>query len=388
VALLLLVGNGAARPDNVYSANLLTRTIVQPVHDEGASQPQPVPSPPSPADPPARFSAGPHLETAEPTGDGVPVNAAIVATFSQRMDHASVERSFAIGPQVSGQLAWVDDFSIRFQPDRLLHGVAYKVTIGGRSARGMRLTGSGGWHFTTVPGPPLVLAADPAGVRVPILMYHYVRVVTDRSDRMGFALSVTPSDFADQMEWLAHNGFHTITLEDLNAYLGGERGLPARPVILTFDDGYADFYTTALPILRSHDFTAVAYVVSGFIGRSGYMTAAQVEAADRAGIEIGSHTVDHANLTTQSSINLSYQLSASKQALEQLLGHPVLSFCYPSGRFNARVVAAVRAAGYRDATTTMFRFVRTQKERYIWGRLRITGGESLGQFGVALLSAS
>jgi peptidoglycan/xylan/chitin deacetylase (PgdA/CDA1 family) len=190
------------------------------------------------------------------------------------------------------------------------------------------------------------------------------------------------------MDWLAQNGFHPITLEDLNAYLNGERGLPARPVILTFDDGYADFYTTALPILRRHDFRAVAYVVSGFIGRPGYMTAAQVQAADRAGIEIGSHTVDHVNLTTQSSGNLRYELTASKQALEHLLGHPVLSFCYPSGRFNARVVAAVRAAGYRDATTTMFRVVRTRDDRYVWGRQRIWGGETLGQFAAALRSTS
>jgi peptidoglycan/xylan/chitin deacetylase (PgdA/CDA1 family) len=205
---------------------------------------------------------------------------------------------------------------------------------------------------------------------------------------MGFALSVTPSDFAAQMEWLAQNGFHPITLQDLNAYLSGERGLPSRPVILTFDDGYADFYSTALPILRSHDFRAVAYVVSAFIGWPGYMTAAQVQTADRAGIEIGSHTVHHANLTRQSSVNLLYELTASKQALEQLLGHPVLSFCYPSGRFNARVVAAVRVAGYQDATTTMFRFVRTRDDRYIWGRLRIGGGETLGQFAVAMLSVS
>jgi peptidoglycan/xylan/chitin deacetylase (PgdA/CDA1 family) len=311
-----------------------------------------------------------------------------VATFSQPMNRESVERSFTIRPQVGGQLAWADDFTIRFQPDRLLHGVPYEVEIGGRSARGMRLTGSGGWHFTTVAGPPLVLAPGRPSVKVPILMYHYIRVVTDRGDPMGFALSVTPSDFAAQMEWLAQNGFHPITLEDLNAYLRGERGLPARPVILTFDDGYADFYSTALPILRSHDFSAVAYVVSGFIGRPGYMTAAQVQAADRAGIEIGSHTVDHANLTIQSFGNLHYQLAASKQALEHLLGHPVLSFCYPSGRFNAGVAAAVRAAGYREATTTMFRFVRTPDDRYVWGRTRIAGGENLGQFAAALLSTS
>jgi peptidoglycan/xylan/chitin deacetylase (PgdA/CDA1 family) len=82
------------------------------------------------------------------------------------------------------------------------------------------------------------------------------------------------------------------------------------------------------------------------------------------------------------------ELVASKQALEQLLGHPVLSFCYPSGRFNGGVVAAVRAAGYRDATTTAFGYVHYLFDRYTWSRLRISGGESLNGFAAALIGAS
>jgi peptidoglycan/xylan/chitin deacetylase (PgdA/CDA1 family) len=190
------------------------------------------------------------------------------------------------------------------------------------------------------------------------------------------------------MDWLAQGGYHPITFDDLYAYLSGARGLPSRPVILTFDDGYADFYYTALPILHSHDFKAVAYVVSGFMGRPGYMSSAQVAEADRTGVEIGSHTVDHVNLTRQSFGSLIYELAASKQSLEQLLGHPVLAFCYPSGRFNPRVMSAVAAAGYEDATTTQWGSLRMLAGRYSWGRVRVSGGEGLQQFAEGVFTAS
>jgi peptidoglycan/xylan/chitin deacetylase (PgdA/CDA1 family) len=219
-------------------------------------------------------------------------------------------------------------------------------------------------------------------------MYHYIRVNPSPSDRLGYNLSVTPADFAAQMDWLANNGYHPITFAELHSYLNGQRGLPSRPVILTFDDGYSDFFTTALPILRAHDFSAVAYVVSGFMGRSGYMTAAQVLEADRSGIEIGAHTVDHVDLARQSSAGVHFQLTASKTTLEGLLGHPVLSLCYPSGRFNSTVISAAANAGYRDATTTRWGSLRTLSNRYVWDRLRINGGESLSQFARDVASQS
>jgi peptidoglycan/xylan/chitin deacetylase (PgdA/CDA1 family) len=330
----------------------------------------------------------PIIDSAEPLGDGAAVSAAIVVTFSQPMTRSSVEQAFAIRPLVDGRLTWGDDLTLRFQPFLLAHSVTYEVSVGGRSIHGKRLAGQTAWRFTTAGGPPIALQPGPGSIRVPILMYHYIRVNPDPYDRLGFALSVTPSDFAAQMDWLAQNGYHPITFADLNAYLSGAQGLPSRPIILTFDDGYADFYYAALPVLRSHDFRAVAYVVSGFLGWPGYMSSAQVAEANRMGIEIGSHTVDHVNLTRQSVASLRYELAASKQTLELLLGHPVLSFCYPSGRFNPWVVSAVEAAGYQDATTTQFGSVRTLGGRYLWGRLRVSGGENLQQFAAAVLAAS
>lgn len=330
----------------------------------------------------------PHVRATAPLGDRVPVDAAIVITFSQPMSRSSVEESLSVRPQVYGSLTWPDDFTLRFLPLRLAHASTYEVDVAGESVQGSPLTGPQSWRFSTVPGPPITLPPGPGAIRVPVLMYHYIRVNPVAWDRLGYNLSVTPSDFAAQMQWLADNGFHTITFRDLHAYLAGDSGLPSRPIILTFDDGYEDFYTAALPVLIKHDFTAVAYVVSGFVGWPGYMTAAQIQAADRAGIEIGSHTVDHVDLTRLSADGVRHQLSASKQTLEQMLGHEVLSFCYPSGKFNWSVAAAVQAAGYRDATTTQAGSVRTLSGRYMWPRLRVSGGELLGYFAADVTRSS
>ncbi len=330
----------------------------------------------------------PHLEAVDPTTSEIPVFAPIVMAFSQPMNRTSVDVTFAIQPSVEGRLVWRDDVTLGFEPFRLAYATTYEVGVAGRSTRGVPLWGRKHWTFTTVAGPADVLAPGPVWINVPILTYHYIRINPDRFDRMGFALSVTPADFAAQMDWLKDSGYHPITAGDLHAYLRGARGLPSKPVILTFDDGYADFYTTALPILRAHDFRATAYVVSGFVGRPNYMTAAQVLEADRSGIEIGSHTVNHPNLTNLSSVSVRSQLIDSKRFLEQLLGHPVTSFCYPSGKVNSMVAWHVANVGYDSATTTVFGFRHTLADRYIWTRLRISGGESRDQFAAAVSRAS
>ncbi len=402
VGVLVVAAGIAGGAQDHRLAGGLARTIVQLEIGQRGREPTPTPSPapiavaaaPAPvptatAEPLNGFArVAPYVESVEPSSDKAPVNAAIVVTFSQPMAPGSVERSFAIRPSVDGRQSWSNIFTFRFQPFQLAHGAAYEVQVGGRSARGMPLRGQPVWRFSTVAGPPLVQAPGPGTVKVPILTYHYIRTNPDSRDSLGFALSVTPAAFAAQMDWLASNGFHPVTTADVYAYLSGTRGLPSRPVILSFDDGYADFYATALPILHAHDFTAVAYIVSGFIGWPGYMTAAQIVEADRAGMEIGSHTVHHANLARSSPGNVQIEVVASKQALEQLVGHPVLSFCYPSGQFNGSVAAAVQAAGYQDATTTAFGYVHYLSDRYRWSRLRISGGESLNDFAAALLGAS
>ena len=217
-------------------------------------------------------------------------------------------------------------------------------------------------------------------VRVPILEYHYIRVVTDPRDRLGFNLSVTPADFQAQMDWLQGNGYHPVDLNDLRAYFKEQKPLPARPVILTFDDGYTDFYTTAFPVLQSHGFKGVAYIVPGFLDHPRYMTSAQVVEIDRAGIEVAAHTMTHVDLTKASAAGLASEIQGSKNALERMLGHPVQDFCYPSGMFNATVIAALQQFGFESATTELPGTDHTWASRLTWTRVRVNGGERLDQF--------
>ena len=397
----LLIGTGFGGLDRQHASGVAAGALTQP--DGRPTMPTPTVtwSAPAPAvtvsslTPIARaddvahaMRVAPRLDAVEPKTAEVPIHATILMSFSQRMNDLSVEASFLIQPAAEGRFVWSDDYTLRFEPFRLAYATSYQVEVGGRSVVGAQLTGSRWWSFTTVARPPDMLAPGPYSINVPILTYHYIRVNPDRNDRLGFALSVTPGDFAAQMEWLAQSGYQPITTEDLFAYLARVQGLPSKPVILTFDDGYADFYTTALPILRSHDFRAVAYVVSGFVGTSGYMTAAQVREADRSGIEIGSHTVNHVNLANLSAVAVRAQLVQSKVFLEQVVEHPVVSFCYPSGKYTAAVAWAVADAGFHDATTTRFGYSYTLADRYVWSRLRVSGGEPLDQFAAAVRGAS
>lgn len=218
-------------------------------------------------------------------------------------------------------------------------------------------------------------------ITLPILMYHYVRQPPSmRSDGLGYKLSVSPADFEQQMAWLSTHGYHPVDFNDVRAYFAGQAPLPAKPVVITFDDGYADLYAAAYPILVAHRFKAVAYVVSGFVGQPRYLTAGQVVEMDRNGIEIASHTVNHADLARSSSASTMHQLVDSKRWLEHLLGHSVLDFAYPSGQFNAQVVAAVQRAGYDTAVTTRSAIDHSVADRYTWARVRVGGGESLSEF--------
>jgi peptidoglycan/xylan/chitin deacetylase (PgdA/CDA1 family) len=226
-----------------------------------------------------------------------------------------------------------------------------------------------------------VVPVGRVNITLPILMYHYIRQPPPmRADWLGYKLSVSPADFTAQVDSLWANGYHPVDFNDVRAYFGGKQPLPPKPVVITFDDGYADLFTTAYPILARHRFKAVAYIVSGFVGRPGYVTADQVVQLDHSGVEIGSHTVDHPDLARSSAGSTRRQLVDSKQWLEHLVGHSVLDFAYPSGKFNPQVVAEVQRAGYDTAVTTVDSVEHTFGDRYMWTRIRVGGGESMADF--------
>ena len=215
---------------------------------------------------------------------------------------------------------------------------------------------------------------------VPILYYHYIRINPNPRDRVGFGLSTPPAMFRAQMQYLANHGFHVISLHEAVVAIKNHSGLPSHPVVLTFDDGYADFFTAAVPVLQSHGFTATSFVVSGRMGWGGYMTPSQVVAADSMGFTIGAHTVDHVALAALPPTRATWEMKQSKLTLEGLLGHPVADFAYPYGSFNAYDMAQAKSLGFETAVSTISGTLHSAGQLFLLSRMRIGGGLPLSTF--------
>jgi len=215
---------------------------------------------------------------------------------------------------------------------------------------------------------------------VPILYYHYIRINPNPRDQVGFGLSTPPAAFRAQMQYLADHGFHVIPLHQAVVAIQKHSGLPSKPVVLTFDDGYADFFSTAVPILQSHGFTATSFVISGRMGWGGYMTPNQIVAADGMGFTIAAHTVDHVALAAQVPSRASWEIKQSKLTLEALLGHPVLDFAYPYGSFNMYDMAQAKSLGFETAVSTLSGTWHSAGQLFQLSRTRVGGGLPLGYF--------
>ena len=220
----------------------------------------------------------------------------------------------------------------------------------------------------------------PLAVAVPILAYHYIRADTDPADPLGAGLSVSPHDFAAQMDLLRRSAVRAITLDDLVAALRGAVVLPPRAVIITFDDGYADFAGNALPVLQRDHLCATLFAVPGFLGHAGYLTALQLHDLAGAGVRIGAHTMDHLDLSTQPPDVVAGEVGRSADVLRALTGQPVRDFAYPYGAFDATAVAAVQAAGFSDAVALALQLPETWAGRFTLPRREVVGGEPLSLF--------
>ena len=151
-------------------------------------------------------------------------------------------------------------------------------------------------------------------------------------------------------------------------------------MVLTFDDGYADFATAAVPVLRDDHLLATDFVVSGFMGRPSYMTAAQVQLVNQEGMVIGAHTVHHVDLVALPPAAAAAEIATSKARLQGLLSHRVDDFAYPYGDVDPTVAALVAAAGFRDAVTTEAGTSQCASAPDMLRRIRIGGSDTVWSF--------
>lgn len=225
------------------------------------------------------------------------------------------------------------------------------------------------------------LYSRPAGI--PVLNYHQI------NDRDKNALTLASNQFAMQMDYLSTAGYHTITVAELADALEKGHALPEKPVLLTFDDGYRDNYDVAYPILKAYGMKAIIFPVTDYVGHyPNYLTWEQMKEMQGNGIEFGSHTLNHVDLTTlDSPEDLQKQLADSKAALEWRLSCPITFLAYPGGSRNPSVIEALKSIGYRGAFTVDLGSDHVGDDMYELHRIPIFGSNThtLLRFKIRLL---
>jgi peptidoglycan/xylan/chitin deacetylase (PgdA/CDA1 family) len=218
---------------------------------------------------------------------------------------------------------------------------------------------------------------------VPVLMYH---AVTAEPSRATWRLSVTPAMFEAQLRFLRDNEFTPMRFSGFAELLRRGSEIPERPVVLTFDDGYADFHREVFPRLSAHSYPATAFITTGWVGdakeRVGQppdemLSWCQIQELASAGIEIGSHSHSHPQLDQLAAGALERELRDSRALLEDRLGQPVTTLAYPFGYSSLAVRRAVRAAGYEVAAAV--RNTRARPSEDLLAVPRLTIGRSTSQ---------
>jgi peptidoglycan/xylan/chitin deacetylase (PgdA/CDA1 family) len=209
---------------------------------------------------------------------------------------------------------------------------------------------------------------------VPILMYHVIAAPPPGAPFPG--LYVTAGEFAAQIQALKGAGWRAVTLDQVEAHWRDGVPLPAgRPIVLSFDNGYQSQYTHALPVLRSVGWVGDENIqLTGLPPSQGGLSQAQIRGLLSAGWELDTQGFSHADLVTLGTEQLHYQVAVARRTLQQRFHVPVNWFCYPSGHYNATVIAAVKAAGYAGSTTVVPGWAHPQEDPYRLHRLRVLGG--------------
>ena len=211
---------------------------------------------------------------------------------------------------------------------------------------------------------PLNKRSGAAHQGVPVLMYHSISNADERGLHPYYRTVTAPETFRDQMEWLHRAGYSTLPLGDALGRLGSHEGT-AKTLVITFDDGYSDFYEHAFPVLQEFGFTATVYLPTAYIGdvsrkfkEKDCLTWSQVRELQREGISFGSHTITHRTLDSLPETELEIELEGSKAEIEEKTGVKVRSFAYPYAfprdklEFKRRLRGLLCKLGYEDGVCT------------------------------------
>jgi len=226
-------------------------------------------------------------------------------------------------------------------------------------------------------------------MKLPILVYHKIdRIPPGSRYPKNY---VTPEQFAAQLVFLARHRYTSASFADYLAYRRGERVLPPRAIIITFDDGYRSNRTIALPLLRQYGFGATIFLVAAYVGKTNawdrdelqepLLGAADIQAMQAGGeVDFGSHTATHARLTTLGPVDALRELRTSREQLGALLGRPVTVLGYPYGDYNRATLQCARDAGYEAGVIIRRRMNTDATDLLELRRIPITCLTSPGRF--------
>jgi peptidoglycan/xylan/chitin deacetylase (PgdA/CDA1 family) len=205
---------------------------------------------------------------------------------------------------------------------------------------------------------------------IPVITYHYVEIVTDKRDFIRKSLSISPSTFEQQIIKMNNAGYEYVFVREIPCIVYGGDVPKKKPVALTFDDGYADFYTDVFPILKKYNVKATVYLISSFTGGSNYMTKAQVAEIIKSGlVEVGAHSVHHYNLTTLNKDELKNEIVNCKTTLEADYNIKVQTFAYPYGFYNNTVIQQLKDAGFKAAVSEVKGSTQSQDNLFYLSRV-------------------
>lgn len=209
------------------------------------------------------------------------------------------------------------------------------------------------------------------------LMYHYVEINQDKKDFKRDSLNTSPFIFEKQVLTLKNAGYKFIKPSQIDEFYNDSSN--QKFVVLSFDDGYESFFTQTYPILKKHQVPAVNYLIAGFTGNLNHMKYVQIQTlvSDNL-VEIGSHTINHPDLTSLTPEQAKYQIQESKNYFEKNFNITITSFCYPYGFYNNSLFPFLEEAGYKTAVTTKQGVFYSNENKFEIRRIRpgiLTGDE-------------
>lgn len=211
-----------------------------------------------------------------------------------------------------------------------------------------------------------------------ILTYHHIAEPLGEKE----GLYVSPSEFAEQMDFLRRKGFSVVSLDDIREHLLGRKSLTQPAVAITFDDGFSDVYENAFPVLKQNGFTSTVFLIVNRVkeNKPGYLNLNQIKEMMRDGICFGSHTLTHPHLARLPDGEQTREIEDSKKELQEMLGISVDWFSYPYGNFNRTTIKKVEQAGYKGAVSAIRDNRVKQRELFYLPRVMVMPGISIKKF--------